>query len=66
MSGHVRHGIPTAFDADAARFREIAGSAIIVAKSREHMREMLSVTPDGYGLATDCIGACGRDESIVS
>ena len=53
MSGHVRHGIPTAFDADAARFREIAGSAIIVAKSSEHMREMLSVKPDGYGLATD-------------
>ena len=66
MSAHIRHGIPTAFDADAARFCEIAGSAIIVAKSREHMREMLSVTPDGYGLATDCIGACGRDESIVS
>ena len=65
MSAHIRHGIPTAFDADAARFREIAGSAIIVAKSREHVREMLSVAPDGYGLATDTgIDGCsnGADE----
>ena len=56
MSGQIRHGIPTAFDADSARFREIAGSAIVVAKDREQMREMLSAKPDGHGLAADCNG----------